>query len=1516
MVTTVELPTTPPPIFRYTNERAPANGPLAVPYAQVTHLFQSMINISADPCSDFYTFTCGNYNNPAGMSFEELDERNMRLIADKINDPAYRNSASSKPMQQLFHYFDTCKTAFSDWSAITRDASYVKSKLRSFQSVTRLPFPLLQQDSTDLAVPNSTTLATAIGYLEGALQTATFLTSGIDTNWRHPQSTQGYMLMVDQATLTYPASYYLKAWNLIKAEYRERVMTWMNQLTSSLNQTQLSRDVEDMLNLELRFVTELMTDANTRRNFARSYNRYTVAQASAQYPFLDWRIYLQEISAHADRSIQAVILHDDFEFNILEPAMLSKLGIYLNSGQFTARAVVNYLNYRIVDTFGSYMPAIRGKIYEKPEVRKSRVGHSRGIRRRSTSKFKLTALDAACAALTMENMPYANARVFIDALYPTSNDRLAIRKNFGRLVENVIAGFRSMIDQLNWMRISSKKGAYNKIDQLIKNIAYPDFIVDDTLLTNYYASLDIAYGDSYTTMTEKIYIFDMRTSYRTLTFNWTRRDNFNGPPAAVNAWYQPEVNSITFPAAILQQPFYDPKWPASVNYGAIGVVAGHELTHGFDDEGVQWDGTGVLYQWMDNSSYTAFRDMAECVIKEYGSFCPLPNTYEPSNCIDGSQTQGENIADNGGIHAAYRAYRNHVNLNGPEPLLNDPIMSRFTHDQLFFMGFAQVWCQQPPSDSFEHAQILIDAHSPSKYRVLGTLQNYPAFRSAFHCPRNTKYAPEKHCNVWVSTAEASYGTPKEQENSELNVPLAQQMQPNQPAKYNAYLNAVQLFKESMNMKANPCTDFYDYVCGNFDKMGSSFSITNMKNYREMAAQMELPKYNSPLTIPALAKTIKFYKACKAVRADFASNIKDGAVVLNALNEFQKTTGLQFSMVYKQGVTYAPILDKITLAKAIGHLNRKGIDTLLTAVIDTNWEAPEHYKFFFDQNTLYYSKTYYTQTAWNTIYRSYKTNTINLFNQFAALIKVTLDQITLSNDVDALLNFEKMLASSYSTSDTVRRRFKRSYNPYNISKASAQFTFIDFATYFANLAGDFEELAKYFASQEVTFLMMEPEVIGKLSSDFVDKRFDASVVANYFFYRILAEKSAFLPKPANYRPLEILSDEIFIGRQRQKSRRPVPFEEPVDEEQLQMRCASETVSEMQYANARFFVDYSYPDQASRDRIQELVGKVISNTILSFRGMLNSLQWMDDTSKRGAYRKLDNLEKNIAYPPFIVNDTLLDDYYEDLVFASTDSYFDMLSKLQAFNFRKLYKSLLYNTKVDRKDFLGAPGIVNAWYQPELNSITFPSGILRRPFYDENWPASLNYGGLGVVAGHELTHAFDDEGVQWNDVGALQQWMSNASDSGFKDMARCVVDEYNGFCPLKGTGKQPSCINGEQTQGENIADNGGIHAAWNSYQTHAALDGPDPQLPDPLFGQFTHDQLFFMNFGQVWCSPTWETTMISWKESRHENFDEDNAVNMTKCGYGDADCLRPEVNSMNVLIISPILIISRWLKPIDYA
>lgn len=191
-------------------------------------------------------------------------------------------------------------------------------------------------------------------------------------------------------------------------------------------------------------------------------------------------------------------------------------------------------------------------------------------------------------------------------------------------------------------------------------------------------------------------------------------------------------------------------------YGGLGVVAGHELTHGFDDGGVQWNGTGTLVSsgsWMDANSYNGFHRMAACVINEYNGFCPLQGTSLQPQCINGAQTQGENIADNGGIHASWRAYKTWVGLNGPDPRM--PAMqgmNSFTHDQLFFLNFARVWCRAPPPNYKIQKQLLNDPHSPARYRVFGTIQNFPAFRTAFNCPVAAgSYAPPNgfHCNVWV-----------------------------------------------------------------------------------------------------------------------------------------------------------------------------------------------------------------------------------------------------------------------------------------------------------------------------------------------------------------------------------------------------------------------------------------------------------------------------------------------------------------------------------------------------------------------------------------------------------------------------------------------------------------------------------------------------------------------------------------------------------------------------------------------
>jgi membrane metallo-endopeptidase-like protein 1 len=347
-------------------------------------------------------------------------------------------------------------------------------------------------------------------------------------------------------------------------------------------------------------------------------------------------------------------------------------------------------------------------------------------------------------------MQYAVARVFTDHIYPDDAAKQRIHNATNKIAQSIRTSFETMLDGLDWMDAASKKGAYAKVADLVVNIAYPPWILDNTTLDAYHAALDITPADTFFTIQDKFTVFANYLQYAstdpTVVID---RTVFNGPPSTVNAWYQPEFNSITFPEGILQMPFFNPDWPASLNFGAMGLVSGHELTHGFDDQGVQWNSLGGLNNWLDASSAQGFKQMASCVIDEYGKFCPLNATQYSPNCLNGENTQGENIADNGGIHASFRAYRTHVNLNGPDPQLPDPVFGQFTHDQLFFLQFGQIWCQAPPKPADIFTQILVDVHSPSLFRVFGSIQNFPAFRNAYHCPYDSVYSPAKHCNVWV-----------------------------------------------------------------------------------------------------------------------------------------------------------------------------------------------------------------------------------------------------------------------------------------------------------------------------------------------------------------------------------------------------------------------------------------------------------------------------------------------------------------------------------------------------------------------------------------------------------------------------------------------------------------------------------------------------------------------------------------------------------------------------------------------
>ncbi|CAB3411008.1 unnamed protein product [Caenorhabditis bovis] len=1435
-------------------------------FQQVAQLFHSMVNTSVDPCDDFYAYTCGNFNGD--MSFDVSDNSNIADMVDQLLNDKYIASAPL-PVQQTRWYFDKCIEARSNWNKLVADGSFVMNKINAlsagepgFESRTAVPFPMLNQTANVDAFPDGFGLPYLVGTLAGEEGIYTFVSPYVDTNWKDPAGPDGYAYFIDQPTTFLPNTYYLKSWDSSKVALTTSILSTMNILAQTqgitLNQTLLKMDVDDIVQLDYLLATVFSTDDTTRRQYERSYNPNTIGQLQQNFDktIFNWHMFIPLATGKSDEALARVLNDPNYNyFIVMEPVKLKLLLDNMNPSNklgITPRAVVNYLFYRLVDAYSDFLPnpdqddVIRPiTVLSKGHRGKPKhiVPDERRFSRRQVDDVSIAQYE--CAAETISQMQYANARVFVDNIYPTPESRAAVRDHVARIASSIVVGFRSMIDQLDWMTASTKSGAYNKIDNLVKNIAYPEWITDDIALSKYHATMNFTKNTDYLSMLTNTNDFNLYSQWIQLVQDAADRTGFNGPPGVTNAWYQPEVNSITFPAGILKQPFYDFKWPAAVNFGAMGVIAGHELTHGFDDEGVQWDGTGILSGWMDDQSKADFVKMAQCVVDEYSGFCPLNKTaYGKAACVDGAQTQGENIADNGGIHSAFRAYKNYVDLYGADPVLPDDKFQYFTADQLFFLSFAQVWCQLPPSDARMLRQLLVDVHSPSVYRVWGTIQNFPAFKNAFNCPVS-KYAPEKHCNVWVSDTKPTYGLPLTK--TDLNIVPEAPITARDIPKFNAYQSAVDYYSKSVNLAVDPCDDFYAYACGSFNQP-VSFSTARARNLVYMAQQLRDPNYQAVIkNSTALTKEKRLFDECvKATQSQDTEN----QILINKNYTGKKMETLKGYLKQDFTLLTGGIADRPNrqqLADALGHLSFvEAVDTYVSPLVDTYWvENSRGYEMFLDQNSGYLAKTYYQPKAWAIERPKYLSSTLAVLKRYAHEQGVELPDDT-EKRLGDVLDFEQMIAINYSTDDDKRRQFKRSWNLKNVSDLNNLYPFIDWPTYLQHVP---ETARALVTNGNYQISVMENEMLRKFSTAY--STLDADKLVNLLYIRLLLANTQFIPSYAT--AFAGMPDEsVTLGLSRRRRRLVNAFKFPPsvgDNVDNGPSCAGVANELMQFSNGRVFVDYMYPTEADVQNIRNSAGGIINNIVSSFQGMIEQLDWMDADTKKKALAKTDTLQKNIAFPDWIKNDTALDAYYGPLDISDTDNYYDIYDKLIKFNIYLQYNQLTF-ASTDRSDFLGQPGTVNAWYQPELNSITFPAGILVPPYFHPQWPPSINYGGMGLVAGHELTHGFDDQGVQWDGVGNLNEWMSPDSKNGFLNMTSCVVDEYNHFCPLDSAKYSPNCVKGSQTQGENIADNGGIHAAYRGYRTHQSLDGPDARLPDRLFGQFTHDQLFFLNFAQVWC------------------------------------------------------------------
>ncbi|WP_202423482.1 M13 family metallopeptidase [Duganella margarita] len=436
------------------------------------------------------------------------------------------------------------------------------------------------------------------------------------------------------------------------------------------------------------------------RDPIKAYNKVDIAKLSEVAPGYDWNAYLTD--AGVAGKVSYVIVSQPSYLKgmtaLLDSTPLDTLKAYFQWHLLRSNAA--YLNKAFVDeSFSFYGTVLSGVTEQRPRWK-------RGV------------------SVTQSALGEAVGKLYVDQYFPAER-----KARMEELVKNLLATYKTSIDKLDWMTPATKKQAQAKLAKFTYKIGYPNkwrdysalTISKDDLVGNVLRSRQFDYNKELNKLGKPI-----------------DRDEWGMTPQTVNAYYNPEMNEIVFPAAILQAPFFNADADDAVNYGAIGGVIGHEISHGFDDQGAQYDGDGNLRDWWTAADHKAFAAKTKMLVDQYDQFSPLPGYH-----VNGQLTLGENIADNSGVAIAYKAYK--LSLHGKKP----PVIDGLTGDQRFYMGFAQVW-RLKMREAAQIQQIKTDPHSPGQFRANGPMRNQPGFYDAFGVkPGDKMYlAPKDRVIMW------------------------------------------------------------------------------------------------------------------------------------------------------------------------------------------------------------------------------------------------------------------------------------------------------------------------------------------------------------------------------------------------------------------------------------------------------------------------------------------------------------------------------------------------------------------------------------------------------------------------------------------------------------------------------------------------------------------------------------------------------------------------------------------------
>jgi len=616
----------------------------------------------------------------AGAMLAELTDRR---VAELIQDAAKANAPAGSELRKIGDYY----ASFMDSTAI--DAAGLKPLQPALDSIAGI------RDRKDLARALGSTLRADVD----ALNNTNFYTENLlglwvaqdldDPTHYSPFLLQGGLGMLDR-------SYYLDSSSAM-ASIRTKYQQHVGAMLSLAGIPGADAKAASIVRLETG-IANVHWSREQSGDVSKGNNHWTRADFGAKAPGLDWETYFA-----------AAGLDKPARFVVWQPSAVT--GISALTASEPLDVWKDYLTYHAIQSRAAVLPGSFGResfAFFGPVLSGAQKQRDRWKR---------------AVSATNDALGFAVGRLYAARYFPPAEKARALA-----MIANLVAAFKDRIDHLDWMAQSTKTEAKAKLAVLKVGVGYPD-------AWPAYDGLVVAAGDAYGNA-ERARLFQYRRSLDRLS-RPVNRAEWVMTPQTVNAVNLPAMNALNFPAAILQPPYFDPRRPAVMDYGAIGAIIGHEVSHSFDNQGALFDAKGRLHNWWTPADFKHFQASTAQLVAQYNGYKPFPDV-----AVKGQQTLGENIADLAGLGAAYDAY--HRSLHGKPA----PAVQGFTGDQQFFISFAQSWRSKTREPAMRN-RILTDGHAPSEYRA-STVRNLDAWYRAFEVkPGRTLYlAPAARVRVW------------------------------------------------------------------------------------------------------------------------------------------------------------------------------------------------------------------------------------------------------------------------------------------------------------------------------------------------------------------------------------------------------------------------------------------------------------------------------------------------------------------------------------------------------------------------------------------------------------------------------------------------------------------------------------------------------------------------------------------------------------------------------------------------